>query len=146
MNRVLPFLGVALLALSAFGCGNDAYEKNDKTMGEMVAAMKDMEEAFKSVKDQDSAKAAAVKIEKVCDDMDAIAKKVETLPKITKSESDKLEAKYKGEMEAIGGRMKDVAVEAGKNSGGEESFMKALKRLESVGKNMETVGKRLSGS
>jgi hypothetical protein len=132
---------VALL-FGTSGCGS-AYSKNEEVIKDLIKAMTDLGDALESVKDKESAKAAAAKINEISDRLDAIGKKAEDLPKLTKADSDKLKDKYESELKKQAERMQKVAFQAGANSGGEPEFLKAVKRLESVGKNLQKIGEKL---
>jgi hypothetical protein len=132
-------VGTLVLALPATGYGADT-EKHEALIKDMIKTMGDLGDALESVKDKDTAKAAAVKINKVCDRFEDIGKKAMDLPKLSKEEDAALEKKFKPEMEKVSQRIQKVAPAAGMNSGGEPDFLKSLKRLEESGKKLEKLG------
>jgi len=133
------FLGLGLVvAFSATGCGDTS--KHEAVMKEMIGALNEFADALESVKDQQSAKAAAVKINKICDKLTDITNRAKALPKVTQSQNDALEKKFKPDLEKASARIQAVAFQAGANSGGDPDFIAALKRLEEVGKAMMALG------
>ena len=100
--------GTALLcavALSLSGCGGDTHESVAK---EMIAQMKAMTDALKSVKDKDSATAQASTFKSIGEKLKEIKARGDKLPKLSAEEEKALEDKLKGEMEPI---MKDLMTE-----------------------------------
>jgi hypothetical protein len=133
-------LGLALvLAVPATSHGADT-DKHEALIKDMIKGLDDLGDALESVKDKDTAKTAAVKINKVCDRMTEIGKKAQDLPKLSKDEDAALEKKYKPQLEKVAARIQKVAFAAGMASGGEPDFIKSCMRLEEVGKNLQKVG------
>ena len=133
--------GVCLaLILAVSGCGGSS--KHEKVIKGMVEQMNALADALENVKDKDSAKAAAAKINKICDKMAELGKEAEGLPKLSKSEDEKLKSKYEPELKKAGERMQKVAVEAGIKSGGDPDFLKAMQRLQEVGKDLQKIEKK----
>lgn len=115
--------------------------KHEAVIKGMVEQLNALADALESVKDRDTAKAAAVKINKVCDRMTELGKEAKGLPKAPKEEDERLKAKYEGEMAKAARRLQATAVQAGRNSGGEPDFLKSLMRLQEVGKVLQSLGK-----
>jgi uncharacterized membrane-anchored protein YjiN (DUF445 family) len=139
MKRLI-LLGVwVILACSLSGC-SDNYAKHEAIGNEMVKALNDLADALESVKDKASAKAAATKINEICDRIAEIGKRASALPKVTQSDDNKLKAKFEPELKKVSDRLAQVALKAGAASGGDPDFLNSLKRLEQVGKDMQKLG------
>jgi hypothetical protein len=106
----------------------------------MVEQLHVLADAFESVKDKDTAKTAAGKINKVCERLSELAKQVKKLPKLTQEEDKRFQKKYEPELAKASRRLQQVAVQAGTNSGGEPEFLKSLGRLQEVGKALQSLG------
>jgi hypothetical protein len=141
MRRFVPAV-VGLFVLSAVsGCGS-AYSKNEAVAQDMVKALSDLADALESVKDRESAKAAAVKINEICDRLEELGKKAEKLPKLTKADNDKLEKKFEPELRKLSDRVQKAGLQAGRNSQGEPSLQKAALRMMDVGKALQKLGNK----
>jgi DNA repair ATPase RecN len=140
MKRAFTFLAITVLVLSAFICGESAYEKNDKFAAEVLATHKELEKTLQSVKDKESAKAAATKIDEICNSFEELTKRIKTIPRLPGNK--KLESKYRAELEGIPKRLEEAITQAVENAEEEEAFMKSFQRLESVLNEMEKETKR----
>lgn len=109
-------------------------------MKEILQIQNDLVGALESVRDKDSARVAAGKLQQVCDRMEVLGNKMRALPKITPAEDRRLEGKYKSQMEGLMQRMKNAAIQAGTNSQGEPSFIAALQRMSQAGRSMPRLG------
>jgi hypothetical protein len=139
MKRTIR-LGLCIaLACSLAGCSGN-YAKHEALYTDMLKALNDLADALESVKDRESAKAAAPKINEVCDRMSELGKRAEATPKVTKSEDDKLKEKFEPQFKKANERLQKVAFQAGANSGGDPDFEKSIKKLEGVGKDLEKLG------
>ena len=139
MKRSILFGLALVLAVPAAGRADDT-AKHEALMKDMIKALDDLGDALESVKDKDTAKKAAVKINKVCDDMTALGKKAQDLPKLSKEQDTALEKKYKPQLEKVSARIQKVAFAAGMASGGEPDFLKSCMRLQEVGTNLQKLG------
>lgn len=119
------------------------YEKHEKVVKDLLAALTDLADALESVKDTSTAKTAAGKIENVCDRFEKLAEEAKKLAKLEAEEDKKLQATYLPQLQKQSERLQNVALQANVNSGGETTFVKALKRLEQVSKKLESIGKGL---
>ncbi len=115
-------------------------EQNEAIIKDMVKCLNDFADALASVKDKETAKAAAGKISKTADELEALGKKAEKAPKLEDAENKKLQMKYAPELEKVTKRLMDVAFTAGVNSGGEPTFLEALKKIEKVGGALQKIG------
>src|SRR5438067_6510666 len=118
--RKATVLGVGLfLALARPGHAADL-DKHEAVVKNMIKALDDLADALESVKDRDTAKEAAVKINDVCDRLEKLGKQAEGLPKLGKEDDKRLEEKFKPELVKATQRLQKVAFTAGTNSGGQE--------------------------
>jgi hypothetical protein len=140
MRRSLT-LGVGLvLLLAAVGC-DDHYDKHEAVTKGMLATLNDLADALESVKDKASAKAAAAKINTICDRLEDLGHQADALPKLTKSEEEKLEQKYTPEVRKARARFQSTGAQAARNCEREPDFLRAVKKLETVAKSLERLGK-----
>jgi hypothetical protein len=137
---LVPLCAVLLLPAPAAKAADDNYAKNEAVAKEMIKAMNDLADAFESVKDKNTAKAAAPKINAVCDKMVDIGKKAETLPKLSQAEDEKLKKALEPELKKATERFTKVVPQAVTNSGNDPDFIASLKRLEEVGKALSKLG------
>jgi hypothetical protein len=129
-------VGVFFLVRS-FG---DAYSKHEAASQDALKLLTELADAMESVKDPESAKVAAVRINKVCDQLEELEKRVKALPKLSAADDDRLKKKFQPEVDKINQRAAKAAFQAGANSRGEPSFLAAVKRLEQVGKQLQAKG------
>src|SRR5579872_5087790 len=97
MRRSLLFGLALVLAVPATSRAADT-EKHEALIKDMIKSLDDLGDALESVKDKDTAKTAAVKINKICDKFNEIGKKAQDLPKLSKEEDAALEKKYKPQL------------------------------------------------
>lgn len=132
MRNLCVLAGGIVLVLGMTGCSGDANKgKQEAAMTDSVKILGEYADAIESVKDKQTGKEAAVKINTVCDKMEALAASTSTLPKVeNKAEFDKfMTAKVIPEMEKVMKRAsKDKVANAVVLSGGDESFTKAMER------------------
>jgi hypothetical protein len=127
------------LVFAAVGCGGS---KHEKVVKGLIDQLNELGDALESVKDKESAKAAAVRINKVCDRLKELAKEYEDLPKPSKAEDERLKKKYEGDLKKAAERVQKVAFDAGAKSQGEPDFLKAALRLQEVGKDLQKLDKK----
>ena len=138
---VLVAIGIFVTLFFVIAGRGNARERHEAVAQDAVSALVDLENVFRTVKNKDTARDAAVKINQICDRLEEIGKKAKTLPRISVADDQQLQAKFKPQIDAINQRMGQVGFQAGMNSGGEPSFMAAAMRLERVGKELERFGK-----
>jgi hypothetical protein len=131
---------VLISLLSKGGGASSAYGQNEAVAKELVQALTDMAEALESVKDANSAKTAAGKLNTICDRVEGLAKRAKELPKLTQAEDKRLKDQYEPQMRTLAGRMQNAGFEAGRRCGGEPSFLEAAKRRERLGKDLQRMG------
>jgi hypothetical protein len=138
MRRLLP-LSVGLVFLCA-GTGNagptkaSTYETVTKAM---LKALSDLSDVLETVKDKETAKAAAPKIDKIADRFEALAKEAKKLGKPSKEEEEKLK-KYEDDAKKQAQRMAVALVPAVTKSGGDPDFKKALDHLNKAMQSLAT--------
>lgn len=130
--RFTATLLCAASLLTIVGCGKSSYQKNAEYAEEMIAVMNDYAEALESVKDTESAKAAASKIDAATTRMEELLAKKDSIPKVTQSDKDRLDKEYNPKLRAASERMKKAAETAGSKAGLEPTFMKAVVRMMKV--------------
>lgn len=133
-RRLLLFVPVTLCLLVS-GCGSSAVKQNEEFADEMIQCMNEYADALESVKDKDTAKAAAVKMNATTEKFKQLLAKKDKLPKVTKKQKEEFDKKYLPKIQEAADRMKKVAFSAGFKSGAEPDFMEALKRMQDVAKN-----------
>jgi hypothetical protein len=136
--------GVALVAavgvvlLIVLGGGGGGAGQQEQVLKDIVQVMREFRQTLESVKDQDSARAAASRLDALSDRLDALTKKAKGLPKVSRAEDERLKAKYKPEMDQLEQGMQQVGVQAGMNSRGEPSFMAALQKFGQTAMRMQS--------
>lgn len=131
MKRIPIFLLLGLLC----GCGG-AYGKHAAFEKEVIQALNDLADVLESVKDKDSSKAAADKIENVSDRMEKLKKRGDALPKLTKEEEEKLNQTFKDDREKAAKRLRSASTQAGIQST-EPSFINAMQRSANARRELE---------
>jgi hypothetical protein len=106
----------------------DALQDHEAVMKDTIKAFADLADALESVKDRDTAKAAAPKINDAAERLEALKKKADKLGEPKGEEGKKLLGKYQSEFEKQALRMR-TAANAAQKGGGEPDFDKAIKRL-----------------
>ena len=124
----MVYLPFALV--SASGCSSN-YGKAEEATKQMLSAMDELSAALESVKDKETAKAAAPKIEAASQRMIDAKKKLEPL-KGSKAEEEKLAKEYKGKMEEAAKRLQSGDYSSMVKSDSEPTFLKAVKTLEGM--------------
>lgn len=126
MQKLIGITFVGVLLLTASGCSNRA--KAEKVVEEMLSILQQFNDTLASVKDKDSAKAAASKLDQLGQQIKALAEKNKDL-KITKDDEKYLEEKFKPKFDEIGKTLSQNGMKAGLASMGEPTFMKALQNF-----------------
>ena len=143
-------IGGGMLCLLLIGAGitvallvgsKDAYKENEAAAKEMVECLEELVAALESVKDRNTAKAGADRINRACDRMEKLADRVPKLPKLTPEQDKKLENQIMPQINSLNQRMARIAFQAGLAAQGEPSFRAAVDRLTEVGKRMQRMRK-----
>jgi len=136
---VLVLGAIIALAIALWPSGSN-YSKHEAAAQEVIQLMRELAEALESVRDPASARTAAAKIEQICDRIEKLEQKLKSLPKITQAEDKRLKNKFEPELNQVAKRAENSAFQAGVNSGGEPSFVAALRRLERLGNRLQRLG------
>ena len=136
----LALVGIVVLLIVLLGKTGGAVSRHEAALKEMVQLLLDLENALKEVKDPNSARVAANKINQICDRMEDLGKRIKDLPKINREESLQLDQRYKPQVDAINQRTLNVAIQARQNSRGEPTFRASGLRLIRVGQTLQNLG------
>jgi biopolymer transport protein ExbB/TolQ len=105
MLRSIPLVAVVAFALVATGCK----KSHEGVAKDMVAKLQEMVNVLKTVKDKDSASAAAPKLKAISADMKELKKQADALGKPSEADEKKMKADLqKPMMEAMGDMMKEM--------------------------------------
>lgn len=140
MNRMIP-AAVGLAVLFHGRLLADAYEDHEQFTRSVLSEMGELVTAFQSVKDRDTGRTAAARIEAVCDRIDNLTKGAEKLASITPADKKKLVDKYRPQLVGLAKQLQTAAFEAGVKAQGEDSFVRAVKRLQDVAKDLKKIEK-----
>lgn len=128
---VAAIVGVVVF-LAVRGGGSGAYAQHEAAANELIGLMKELQAAFESVQDVNTARLAATRINSVIDRVQALNQRMRSLGKITAEENRRLEQKVQSELMPLQTRMHQAAFQAGMRSQGEPTFIAAAKRLETL--------------
>lgn len=144
MQRMLVFiLCVFAVPVTTIRADQANYDKHEQIYKSVLKALSDLADALESVKDMNTARQAAPKVEDVCNRLKKIVDDVKKLTKLEAEERKKLDAAYLPELQKVSDRLQNVALQAGVSAGGEAAFTKALKSLETVADSLKAIGKSL---
>ena len=132
MRHFRAAFATVLVCSTLAGCGKSAYQQNREVGDEMVSIFNEYADALESVKDEETAKAAAVKINAANDRLEKLVARKDKIPKVSKADKEKLDKEYKPKFAEAAGRLQKVAFSAGLKSKGEKSFLEALQRMQSI--------------
>jgi hypothetical protein len=128
---VAAIVGVVVF-LAVRGGGSGAYPQHEAAANELVGLMKELQAAFESVQDANTARTAATRINSVVDRFHAVHQRMRSLGKITAEENRRLQQKVQSELMPLQTRMHQAALQAGMRCQGETTFIAAAKRLETL--------------
>lgn len=126
--------GIVTIVLLASRSRGSALEQHEAAVREAIAVSNELGAALETVKDKDSARAAAAKINQICDRMEALARRERSLPRLTAEENLRLQNLVNAEVNAMKQRLTAAGFQAGMNSQGEPSFVAAARRLQALKK------------
>jgi hypothetical protein len=127
MKRAVTGFVCAWVLINLAGCSSN-YAKAEEATKEMLGALNDIIDALESVKNKETAKAAAPKIEAAVDRMQAAKNKADTI-KGTQADKEKLEKEYLPKLAEAQTRMQKAALSAGLKCEQEPTFMKAIEKM-----------------
>src|SRR5262249_30358963 len=107
----------------------------------MLDQMNALATAYESVKDKNSAKAAAARINQICDRLSDLARQAKALGSPSPTVDDQLQKKYEPELKKAEARLQKAATQAGLLSGGDPDFLKANMRLQDIGTSIQGIGR-----
>lgn len=123
------------------GGAGGAYAQHKKLGDDLIKEMGELVAAMESVRDRNSARVAAGRINKVCDRFEQLTATGQTLPKLTFDENQRLKRELDSQMRGITARLQSVSIRAGRASQGEPAFVASLQRLQRVGNDMQRIGR-----
>jgi hypothetical protein len=103
---------------------------HDSVMREIIALVNEGASVLESVKDRESAKAAAPKLNSIADRAEKLKKRAEALPQLSLEEQKRLIERFQADLMKAGQRAQKAAQQAQRNCGGEPTFQEALRRVE----------------
>ncbi|HYT94629.1 MAG TPA: hypothetical protein VEL76_38290 [Gemmataceae bacterium] len=121
--------------------GGAAFAQNEALARDMIAILNEMADALESVRDKNTARVAAARLQQVCNRMENLVQRVAGVPKLTPEEDLRLQQQFNTQLMQAQIRMQRVAAQAGQNSQGEPSFQAAALRMQQVGMRMQQMGR-----
>lgn len=132
---------LACMCAPRLGAAPTDFDDHDKFVRGVLDAVGELSTTFSSVKDRDTARTAAPRIEAVCDRIEKLTKDAEKLPALTPADRRKLAEKHQKELDRLAKSVQTAAFEAGVKAQNEESFFRAVKRIQEVAKELKKIGK-----
>ena len=128
---VLVLGGVALLAggvvlILVLVLGGTTYESATR---ESMSIMEDWAAILETVKDQESAKAAVPRLERIASRFESLQKRAKDLPPPKLEELNALTKKYEAQQRALSQRWLSALAAANQNSRNEPSFREAMRKI-----------------
>ncbi len=120
---------------------SSAYKQHEKLSEDVIDQMRELTAALESVTDRNSAKAAALRINRVCDKLEEIINAEKKLPRLTRAENRRLKEKVDNETEKLDREIEGIASRAAKASRAEPTFLAAAKRLIKVSNRLGEMGR-----
>ena len=120
----------------------DAYQENEAAAKEMVACLEELASTMESVKDRNTAKTGAERINRICDRLEKLGDRSQKLPKLTREQDERLKRDVMPRIETLNRRLAQVGFQAGLASQGEPAFLAAAMRLQQVGQKLQRLGNR----
>jgi hypothetical protein len=116
---------VAVIKLDLFGGG----ASHESAAREIVGILEEVIAALDSVRDANTARQAATRIDALSGRIEALAERVRNLPKITKSEDERLQQKYGAQLASLTIRLKNSSERATMNSQNDITLLQSLLRM-----------------
>jgi hypothetical protein len=133
-------IGVVVAIFLLMG-GGSTVAQHEAAIQEMLVVVNDFAAVLESVKDRNSAQAAAPRIRELTVRFQQTVEKAKALPKVTAEQDADLQEKFMPEFSTAMQRMQRAGMSAGFASGGEPTFIAALHELEKVGRSMPQLGR-----
>ena len=105
------------------------YAKHEAAEREALDILKDLATALQSIKDPQSARSAAGRIQIIWDRLETLIQKVQNLPALTVGERRKLDDTLSAEGGPVIVQLFDLARQAARNAQGEATFVSTLERI-----------------
>lgn len=130
---VLCFLLILAGIVVAVVMGHkDPYKENEAAMKEMLTYFEEFATTMESIKDPQSAKTGAERINKICDRMEKVIARVVKLPKLTPAQNERLKNEMQPRIDVCVQRIARVAFQVQAATQGEPTFQAALQRMQQV--------------
>lgn len=113
---------------------SDAYRRNDEFYDKVSKGIQDMGKAMNSIRDPQTARSAATRLNQVAAVLEQQANIAPSLPKISFGERNRIKQKYESRLVGLG---YSTGYRAGRASRGEPTFMAAVKRCQNAIKRLE---------
>jgi hypothetical protein len=130
MRKTIPLAYLLIGALA--GCTGN-YKRHEANTLTAIQEINNLAGVLETVKDRESAKAAAPRVEVLVQTLDDLKTRDNALPKLAKEDEDRLANAYKLAMEDAQRRMIMALIEAQKKADGEPAFLQALTKLQALG-------------
>lgn len=109
------------------------FKKHEIFNAQIVKQAKTIAGGLEMVKDKKSARRAARRIDRSLDKLLRLKQRERTLPALRRQDRVRIQKKYSPKLDAALKRMKQAGHQAGRNCGGEKTFMRVLDRMVQVG-------------
>ncbi len=124
-RAVLALTCAACLAVAAAGCkGGEA----EQQISDLTAKQREVIDVPKAVTDKESAKAANTKLKTLAGEFGAVLERMKTT-KVSKSENDRLQAKFKSQQDQLTKDMQAETQRIGKIPGAGPELLEGLKAI-----------------
>ena len=114
-----------------------AYRQNEQAIKDMIDGMNEIASALESVRDRNSARAAAGRINNASAKWERVAVQMRTLPKISFADNSRLKEAYREKLESAKSRMQRVARRAGTLSQREPTFQASIRRMQAAANSIQ---------
>jgi hypothetical protein len=135
-------IAVGFVFMASLLQGGQDYAKSEALTRDVIKTFQDLTEVLDSITDKESAKSAAAEIDKISDRFEEWIKAAEKLPRLKKEDEDKLTKQFEAEQKNMMTKMAMTAAKAGKNSGGEPTFLASMTRLGGIAGKLQALGAR----
>jgi hypothetical protein len=135
MKKTVMLAGLFLLAGSAPGRAAD--KDYEQLTEELIATLKSTTEVLATIKDEESAKAAAPKLRKIGGELRRLLKKGQDLGPPSKKQKEELKKKYRKDMEAAQERLREQLKRVQSVAGGKAALQELKGKKESPDKKAE---------
>jgi len=143
-RRIVPWLipgivgllllagGIVILVIMLGPGKSSAYKKAEEFTDKILEQFNVVCDAIESVQDEQSARAAAVKINQACDRLSDILEEWKNLPTLNQEEENQLRAKWQPQVKTMDDRLRKVVAEGGVKYEEDPNFNQALVRFAKI--------------